>query len=191
MVNMELQFEGADLDDTEEAERPPSDLAPEIAERFERVDSGIQALGDEIGRLAQAVDAWKASSSGVVPAQGEASVSQPESGPFQQMALVVEMVREAAERTPRETKAAAVGALGPEVQRLAETIDMRLQGLGNAVRALDQSRISIEQHVLEIRRKHEAALAIRENWALIALFGGGALSLINLVTLALFWLSRS
>jgi hypothetical protein len=191
MVNMKLQFEGAEHDETEEAEAGSDDIAPNVADFITRIDSSLRILARKLGKLSEDVEALKASSAGAVREPGEASSFGVQNGPFQQMALVVEMVREAAERTPRETKAAAVGALGPEVQRLAETIDMRLQGLGNVVRALDHSRISIEQHVLEIRRKHEAALAIRENWALIALFGGGALSLINLGTLAIFWLSRS
>lgn len=169
----------------DEAERRPSDLPPEITERLERLDSGVRALGDEIGRLSQAVEASKVLSSVAVQEPGDASAVLPVDGLFQQLAMVVEYVRDAAERTPLETKAAAIAALAPEVQRLAETIDTRLQGLGNVVRALDNSRISIEQHVLEVRRKHDTNLAIREKWALIALFGGVALGMINLLTLAL------
>ena len=181
MTDLEMQFQGADLDETEELETTRGSTDEDLNVRLDRLCGLVEATVMQVGEL------WE-----VVAATTGQDVAVPEKvEALQQMGLVIEMVREAAERTPRETKAAAVAALAPEVQRLAGTIDMRLQGLGNAVRAIDQSRISIEQHVLEIRRKHEAILAIRENWALIALFGGGALSVINLLTFAAFWFSRS
>lgn len=180
MTDLEMQYQGADSDETDEVETKgasPEDLNA----RLDRLCELVEAVVMQVGELSEVVTA-NTGEYAAIPTKGAA---------VQQMGLVIEMVREAAERTPRETKAAAVAALGPEVQRLAETIDMRLQGLGNAVRAIDQSRISIEQHVLEIRRKHEADLAIRENWALIVLFAGMALSVINLLTFALFWFSGS
>lgn len=191
MVNMELQFEGADLDETEEAETETNDPAPNVSEFIARIDGTLTILARKVGKLSEDMEAVKTSSTSAGLELDERSPSDLQNGPFQQLAMVVEMVREAAERTPRETKAAAIAGLAPEVQRLAETIDMRLQGLGNAVRAIDQSRITIEQHVIEIRRKHEAAIAVRETWALIALFAGGALSAINLATFALFWFPGS
>ena len=181
MTDLEMQFQGADLDKTDEVETKGASPDDDLSARLDRLCELVEAAVMQVGELSEIV-AVSVGRDEAIPTKGEA---------LQQMGLVIEMVREAAERTPRETKAAAAAALGPEVQRLAETIDMRLQGLGNAVRAIDQSRISIEQHVLEIRRKHQADLAIRENWALIALFAGMALSVINLLTFALFWFSGS
>lgn len=181
MNDLEVQFQGADLDETEEVEVERAFTNEDLNVRVDRLCELVEAVVMQVGELQEVVTANTVQDV-AMPGNGEA---------LQQMGLVVEMVREVAERTPRETKVAAVAALAPEVRRLAEKIDMRLQGVGNAVRAIDQSRISIEQYVLEIRRKNEANVSIRENWALIALFGGGALSVINLLTFVAFWFSGS
>ncbi|MBD1205421.1 MAG: hypothetical protein H9533_14965 [Rhodobacteraceae bacterium] len=167
--------------------RSIGELLEAIVVRLREFDRVIESVGEQAGRMTEAVTAAKTSSAAAAGEFASASVSEGEKGSLREVREAIELLREAAEKMPTEASRGVVSNLDPVVQGLANRIDVKLHSLGSAVQMADEAAAAIARDILEARAIHEAHLEVRERWALIVMVISLWFSVVMFLSFGYLW----